>query len=413
MNKQQRYISLLLLASVVSGARAMDLVQAAAPQMDAAAPQEEKPDKYKLLQPKLSDDRKAELRGTINWIVDEKSKNEMVGVYNAAQELELDEQVDKRDKETRATRKEAWGKVKAAYSSREEAAKAVNYMTGSEDEEETADEGVKLNKLVARVHRRDGHLAKQTAQLQSLARAEGTVKAEQEKRAAQLSALLAARQPLDAENETLATQESELTQKQNKIGATQEAMARLVGHAVEYAQEDELLKDATREQLVPVLAGELVTEKEKLARELARVLVAKQLLAGKLTPLASQIEQTEKEQQENSIKQTELAQLIAQAPKAQSLAKEDRDKLLLTLDQRIELATAEREKCRSEVKDLVRQVAAEQDATAKTELQKQKTAKDAETAQVIQNLSNLLVARAQADKTYGTTKWAVGYYSGK
>ncbi len=417
MNKQQRYMSLLLLASVVSGAKGMEggNVSSSVEASGGAAPQLTV-DKYAILQPKLSATERQQLEYTVNTLVPSPSRVQIKEAYDAAVQLEIDQAPDARTKDVVQSRKNLWGMLKeASVTDKVDAQIEVNYLSGSEDEEETADEGVKLSRLVSRVHRRDGHLVKQAARLQTLAKDETAVKATAEKQATQMSALLAKKQPLDAENDKLGTQETELTGKQEEIGATQQAVESITDEIVSYIKVEDsvaILRETPREKLLPVLTGELTTEKERLAQELAKIIAAKKVLQDQIAPVASDITKLDGEQQATSAKQTEIAQLISQAQKAESLAKIDREKLLVTIDQRIELQVAQRETLKSDAAALATQVAEEKDAAQKAELQKQKVTKDAEVAAVIQTISNLKIARAQADRTYGSTKWAFGYYNG-
>lgn len=450
MHKQHRYFSLLLLTCAVSGAKAME--------GDGAAVVEASPDKYAILKPTVTGERRTEILGKLNGLVDEQNPKEIIAAYRDAVELEIDQLPDQRDKMLVAKRKELWAQVKALSATDANAAHvAVDYLSGSEDEDEKADEPKRLDQLVKRVQRRDGHLAKQAVRLQTLEKEiaqasatakeelarvtaeaqkeEAAAKADGDQRAAKLAELLAQKTPLDGQMQGNIAKEAEFKQQEEQIDKTQAAAGRVADYALLYVQQDEpALQEYTREQLMPVIAHDLAAKQDQVAKELALILAATKALAAQIDPLSAEIEKLNLEQDANAVKQAALEktnaaklagleeanaakqaameQLIALAKKAQSLAQKDRDKLFATLDQRIEVNAAQRETLKSEAAVLAKQAAAEQDKTQKATLLDQKKAKDSEVATLVKTISDLKVARAYADNSYTYSRWLRGYYNG-
>lgn len=405
MNK--RYMSLLLLSTAVSGTKAMELGD--------VAPAEELKDKYALLKPRLTQTEREQLEYTVNSIGYEAhpTRVQILEAYDAVVQLEADEAPDART--VAAQRKNLWTMLKAAPIDEkgtldvEAARRDVNYLTGSESEVE-GDETAKLNHMVSRVKRRDGHMTAQSLTLSAHKKAETTLNAQEEKLAQQQAALLAVKQPLDADLEKQNLAEEAFKATDASIVAKQAAIERLVDYTLEVAKEEPTLAGTAREQLYPTCSADIAKEKADVANQLAAVIVAKQALDGKIAPVTAQLAEIAKTQAETKKAQEELAQLLAQAEKAQTLAKTDREKILLTLDQRIEVTAESKKTLLAEVADLTKKAYEEKKVEAKATLQSDKTAKDAETKKVADTLANLRIARAKADGTYSTVSYYAGTY---
>lgn len=400
-------MSLLLLSTAVSGVKAMEPIEGAAPVAEVV-------DKYASLQPRLSNVEVAQHQGTIAWLPTEATRAQLLEACNASIVLETDENPLARTKSKIADRKALWARYSAtAAADKVDANLEADYLSGTEDEVETTDEVIRLNQIVARVHRRDRHIQAQTTTQKTRDAAKATLKAKEEALSTQHAALLTVKGPLDEQAIKLAQDEADLQAQEAQFAEQEAALNRCVDTTMKYVKlHEQTLADVTREELVPNYASKLIGKKATLATQLGVLAVAKQAHEQKLNPVIAQLKEVETAQQETKAKQAELEQLLEKAKNAQILAQTDREKLLLALDQSIELAVAQRETFKKDVANLTTEISTEKDAETKITLLESKKTTEAQLAQVIQSISNLRTARAQADMTYGTAKWLAGYYSG-
>lgn len=172
MNNQLRYLSLVLLSSMVATTHSMEQdkhkallkeITSTVPTVEAqeqlakeclAAVSKEPETLPTLLQP-LSHTKKDELTQRMNRCTLTESCD-LPSAYLAALELETDMDPLERDKTLVKKRKELWQELKAQHA-------VDDYLSGSEDEQDQTGEAAELSQIVTRVHRRDAQLKAKAA----------------------------------------------------------------------------------------------------------------------------------------------------------------------------------------------------------------------------------------------------------
>lgn len=356
MNKQHRYLSLILLAGVYSGACAME---------SDTPNQEDKKDNVALLKPEFNKKQRSALRCIMK-------SDDFEAAYDAALRLEIDLHPNKRNKNIIKSRKQLWEDIKETSVDRDAALRKVNYLTGSEEETEGVEGANPFEAIANRVQRRNAQLIAQANRKAELSAQVAQLKNEEAQRQMQLGKIAAVIRA--TENNSLADISTIENKANNEIAQLEERIKAIS------AQRDQEI--STREQQCEVTVS---------------------LHSKELNNVRSK-------QGKNVVSQAELEKLLQKLDKAKALPKKDKAKLLAYLATEIEEEVGFKEGLEKEVAQIKSDIAEETVDVKIDNMRSSLQNKEKELANSKAVLAQLNVASAKANGTYSTwTNFRGGY----
>ncbi len=349
MNKQHRYLSLVLLAGVCSGAHAME--------QDIVNPEDTK-DPYAVLEREFCTEQQNTLLDIVEDYENSETIEGLVTAYKAVTQLEVDEPTTDRDKSFIARRKEVYGKIVEQSVDKKAALRAVDYLSGNEDEVELQEGENPFQSIANRVLRRNRHMKAQDTRDAKLKSDLKTLHHEDGQQAVTLGKLVATIRA--TENKA----NDDVTGLKKKIKALQQEITKVDQECftkVQSLQNEEL---TLRSERGITLAAQAKIEKLKTSNE-----------------------------------------------ESKALAEKDKTKLLATFKEMITIATGKKLTLAEQIAGFKDALAKEAVDTEKDKIRSEKKNAEADLGEIQGTIVNLKVAQATAVGTYSYAKYMLGSYN--
>ncbi len=266
--------------------------------------------------------------------------------------------------------------------------------------------------IVTRVSACNIRMQEDMTRLQPLLAQQTSLKIECEQRTAPLTDLLKKKSPLETEMQRLTGEKRKLVDQEKKVDFKKREIAifRLIEASAEFAMHEPLLCHYPKEKFAPLLLSQLRAQKKDLLEEVGKVTVAWRALNKQIIPFTQEEKILVDAKQKTAGILITVEESIAAIMHAKSDAEQEKTQLLKAIEHKLATAIKEKQQLEDEVSAIRLTIAEEKDTNTKISLRTQLTTKVRAISELPQLISDLKIARAQADGTYSKLAWIAGHY---
>lgn len=203
--------------------------------------------------------------------------------------------------------------------------------------------------FLANVARCTANMDQAVAQLNPLLAQQEALKAEGAKHASTLATLTEEKKPLEDQMTKLTGEKRTLINRETKITLKKQAIQRLVAAYLEFAMHEPLLEKMSGQQLTPILAAELESEKQELAKKIANIAATWKALNAQFIPICEQQKKVVANREQNTTALVVLSAAIHRLSKEKEDAEREKTNLFEQIEKTLEATIEAKQKLEDEI----------------------------------------------------------------